>query len=124
MRQGRRDGGQATVELALVLPLLVLVVLCVVQLAMVVRDRVALSHAARVAARAAVVDPAPAAVRRAIAESTSLDPLRLRVIVHGGSHIGDTVRVVVQFRSPTDVALAGRLVGDVTMTEALSANRG
>ena len=124
MPQGRQDGGQATVELALVLPLLVLVVLCVVQLALVVRDRVALSHAARVAARAAVVDPTPAAVRRAVADSTSLDPRRLHVVVRGGADVGDTVRVEVRFRSPTDVPLAGRLLGDVTMTERLSATRG
>jgi len=108
-----REQGQATVELALLLPLLALVTLAVVQVGAVARDRVALTHVAREAARAAVVDPSPAAVRAAAVRASSLDPARLRVVLRGG----DEVTVVVTYRSATDVPLIGRLVGDVTFTE-------
>ena len=109
----RREQGQATVELALLLPLLALVTLAVVQVGVVARDRVALTHVAREAARAAVVDPSPAEVRAAAVEASSLDPARLRVVVRGDHE----VTVVVTYRSATEVPLIGRLVDDVTFTE-------
>ena len=49
------DRGQSTVEFALVLPLVVMVLLLVVQVGLVVRDQVLVVHAAREAARAAAV---------------------------------------------------------------------
>ena len=52
-----RTRGQATVELALVLPLVVFGLLAILQVGLVVRDQVAVVHAAREAARAASVDP-------------------------------------------------------------------
>ena len=111
-----REQGQATVELALLLPLLALVTLAVVQVGLVARDRVALTHVAREAARAAVVDPSPGRVRAAAVRASSLDPRRLRVVVRGDVD----VTVEVTYRSPTDVPLIGRLVGDVTFTERFS----
>ena len=61
----RGDRGQAMVETALVLPLVVLFLLAVVQVGLVVRAQVLVTHAAREAARAAAVDPDPAAAGRA-----------------------------------------------------------
>jgi Flp pilus assembly pilin Flp len=55
----RRERGQATVELALILPVVALILAALVQTGMVVVDHVRLWHAAREAARAAVVDAAP-----------------------------------------------------------------
>jgi Flp pilus assembly protein TadG len=104
------------VELALLLPLLALITLAVVQVGLVARDRVALTHVARAAARAAVIDPSPVAARAAALDASSLDGRRLRVAVR---RRGDEVEVVVTYRSPTDVPLAGRLIGDVTFTERL-----
>ena len=51
--------GQATVEFAFVLPLIVLAALAVIQVGLVVRDQLGVVHAAREAARAASVDPDP-----------------------------------------------------------------
>ena len=115
----RREQGQATVELALLLPLLALVTLAVVQVGLVARDQVALTHVAREAARAAVVDPSSASVRAAAERASSLEPGRLRVVVRGDVD----VTVVVTYRSPTEVPLVGRLVGDVTLTERFSGRR-
>jgi Flp pilus assembly protein TadG len=122
--RGRRDEGQATVELALVLPFLVLLVLVVVQFGLVVRDRIELAHVARAAARAAVEDPTSSTVTAAARRAADLDPSRLRVALSGGRSVGDTVTVVVRFTSATDVPLAGALIPDVTFTERLSAELG
>ena len=54
-----RERGQATVEFALVMPLIVFGLLAILQVGLVVRDQVAVIHAAREAARAASVDPDP-----------------------------------------------------------------
>jgi len=109
----RREQGQATLELALLLPLLVAIVLFVIQAGLVARDRLALIHAAREAAREAVVDPDPASVRRAAVRATGLDPTRLAVQVTEG----DVVMVIVTYRSPTDVPIVGRLMGEVRFRE-------
>ena len=52
-------------ELALALPLIALLLLAIVQVGLVVRDQVLLTHAAREAAREAAVNPSADAVRRA-----------------------------------------------------------
>ncbi|MDQ3987137.1 MAG: pilus assembly protein [Actinomycetota bacterium] len=54
---GGRDRGQATVELALSLPALAVLLGFVVEISLVSADQVRLWHAAREAARIAVVDP-------------------------------------------------------------------
>lgn len=72
MRSGRadrggRDRGQATVEFALVLPLLVLCVAGLVWVANVFTVQIRLEHAAREGARAAAVEPERAAAVSAVA---------------------------------------------------------
>lgn len=74
----RAERGQATVELALVVPVLALVLAALVQTGVVVLDHVRLWHAAREAARAAVVDAEPEAAGRAV-EETGLDGVRVEV---------------------------------------------
>ena len=118
-RHGHGEGGQATVELALVLPLLVMVLLAVIQVALVGRDSIAVTHAARAAARAAVVDPDAAS--EVAMSSTRLDGARMNVVVHGDARPGSMVDVTVTYDDPTDVPLIGRLIGDVELTESLSA---
>ena len=59
----RADRGQATVELALVLPVLVLFLLALVQTALVARDAVLVQDAARAAVREASVGASSARVR-------------------------------------------------------------
>lgn len=96
-------------ELALVLPLVVLVLLGLVQVALVGRDQLVIELAAREAARAAAVSAAPAAAARAAAgRVTPLRPLDVAVSVSG-----DSVTVTVTHASATDVAMIGALVGDV-----------
>ncbi len=110
-----RDRGQATVELALAMPLLCTLLLGVVQVAVVARDRLAVQLAAREAARVAAAsddhDRAAAAARSAIA----LAPLAVTIDEQGG-----TVRVTVVYVDPTDVPLIGLLLPDVTVQATVS----
>ncbi len=86
--RARDDRGQATVELALVLPLVALVLAALVQAVVVARDQLLVVHAAREAARAAAVDPAPGAAMDAAELSGPLDPRRLDVDVSGRGRPG------------------------------------
>jgi Flp pilus assembly protein TadG len=104
------EGGQAAVELALAMPLVVILLLALVQVVIVGRDQVAVVHAAREGARAAAVAAEPvAAGQRAAREAGGLATRRTDVVVEAGG----VVRVTVVHRTATDVPLVGRLVGDV-----------
>ena len=111
---GRGDRGQATVELALVLPLVVMLALVVAQVGLVVREQVLLTHAAREAARAAAVAEGDrlVAARRGAERAGPLDASRLieEVTVDGAD-----VRVVTRYRSVTDLPLVGALVPDIDL---------
>jgi Flp pilus assembly protein TadG len=99
------------VELVLVLPLLLLLALGLLQVALVARDVVAVHHAAREAARAAAVEPAPGAA--AAAAERVLPGAATTVVVRGA--VGEPVRVRVSYRSPTDVPLVGALLPDADL---------
>jgi hypothetical protein len=112
----RSERGQAAVELALCLPLLAALALLVVQVGLLARDQIVVTHAAREAAREAAVSPGRAAPRRAVLASTRLAPDRLEVDVHRRGRPGDRVRVTVRYRARTDVPLVGALVPDVGLS--------
>lgn len=113
----RSDRAQATVELALVMPVVAVLVLVVLQVVVVMRDSVALTAAARAAARRAMVDPGPASVRAAAVGETRLSPARLSVSIGGSTEPGGYATVTVRYSSPTDVPLVGAFVGDVALSE-------
>jgi Flp pilus assembly protein TadG len=102
------QSGQATVELALVLPLVIFLVLAVLQAALVVRDYVATVHAAREAARAASVDPDPAAA----AEAARRVLRDARVTTGARPAVGDPLAVTVGYRSHTNLPMVGPLFPD------------
>ncbi|MEL7209867.1 MAG: TadE/TadG family type IV pilus assembly protein [Actinomycetota bacterium] len=106
------DHGQATVELALVTPLLVLLLLTIVQVGVVTRDQVLVVHAARAGARAAAVEPESRVAVEAAHGAGQLDPARMSVdlVATAGE-----VRVTVRYRAPTNVPLVGSMVGEVEL---------
>lgn len=112
---GAPDGGQSTVELALGLPFVVLLLLGTIQVGLIARDQVLAVHAAREAVRVAAVDPDPGAARSAAADGSGLRAPRLRVDVGTRGAPGATVTVEVTYRSPTVVPLIGPLLGDVDL---------
>ena len=107
----RDDRGQAVVELALVLPLVVLFVLGALQVALVARDQLAIEYVAREAARDAAVSADPGGAATAAARRVAnLTPIDVSVSV-----AGDVVRVRVRYVNATDVALVGAAISDVTL---------
>jgi len=106
------ERGQASVELALVLPVLILFLLGLVQTALVARDQVLLQDAARAAAREASVGADPSRVRDAARRS--LAGVTVDVQRQGG--VGDPVVVVARYHDRTDVPFVGGLFPDVDLT--------
>ena len=114
----RRDRGQATVEFALALPLVALLVLGVVQLVVVARDQLAVELAAREGARAAAVAAAPESAASTAAERVGLAPIDVSVSESDGH-----VTVTVRHRSATDVPLIGLAIGDVEVAATVTMRR-
>lgn len=110
---GREDRGQSTVELALVLPLVVLFVLVVVQAGLVIRDQVLLTHAAREGARAASVATGDRAVaaRRGAERAGPLSSDRLSAETELLDD-GRSVQVSVNYHSVTALPFVGALLPD------------
>ncbi|MCU1456646.1 MAG: TadE-like protein [Actinomycetia bacterium] len=95
-------------ELALGLPVIVILGLLLIQVALLARDEVAVVHAAREAARAASVDPDPA---RAEAAAQHVLP-GARVELGPRPDVGGELTVTVTDRSRTDVPLVGPMLAD------------
>ncbi len=108
--------GQATVELALVLPVVAVLLLLVLQVGLLARDRVLAVHAARVAARAVAVEPDVAAARQALRQ---VGDDRFRVVLSGELTPGGTATVTVTAR-PTALPIIGRVLGGAEVSERLS----
>ncbi|MEY4340132.1 MAG: hypothetical protein RLZ14_1982, partial [Actinomycetota bacterium] len=99
---------QATVELALCLPVVCWFMLLLVQVGLVVRDRLAVDFAARAGARAAAASTSPSAAREAATAAVGLHPLQVDQTDDERS-----VTVVVTFVDHTDVPLVGALLPDI-----------
>jgi len=110
-RRARPGAGQATVELAFVLPAVVLLLLLLVQGALVVRDQVLTVNAAREAAREASVGSPRARVLAAAGRVLG----GAQVEIERAARVGEPVRVRVTFVSRTDVPLVGPLLPDVEL---------
>jgi Flp pilus assembly protein TadG len=115
---GPSDHGSATVEFALVLPLVFVVVLGLVQVGLVVRDRLLVEAAARAGARAAAIQDDPDAIgQAAMAAAPGLDPARAQVSVARAGSRGDPVTVHIAYDDPFRVPLVAWLLGSgVTLT--------
>jgi len=111
--RGRDDRGQATVELALVLPVLIVLAMVLVEVGSVARTAVLVQHAAREGARVAAVGGSGRRVEDAVIGSAGLNPLDTDVdrVVDG-----DTVTVTVRHVARTDTPLIGSVLPDVVLT--------
>ena len=113
---GRRRGphGQAAVELALLLPLLMLMALFLAQMALTARDQIMVTHSAREAARAVAVSDDLAGARPAALAASRLDPERLRVRVKESPD--GNVSVTLDYRSAVRFAPLGAVLDDLTLS--------
>ncbi|MGB0114318.1 MAG: TadE family protein [Ilumatobacteraceae bacterium] len=113
------ERGQAAVEFALVLPIVVVMALGLVTIGIAVRNELAVELAAREGARAAAV----AADARGAAETAATRAVRLPIdVTTTTTRAGTTelVTVTVTHVDPVDVAIIGALVGPVTHTATVT----
>ncbi|AKL72525.1 TadE-like protein [Actinobacteria bacterium IMCC26256] len=103
--------GQSTVEFVLVLPLVIIVLLCTLQVVSVVRTRLLLEQAVHEAARAAALSPDQSIVLKAARRALPGVDLEL------GNHreIGDSISVVLRIKAHTDIPVVGPLLPDPIM---------
>lgn len=116
-RRALREGAQATVETALVLPAVAVIALIVLQAGLLARDQVLAVSATRAAARAATVEPTTAAARRALDAAGVAD--RATVEVSGASRPGGLVTVTVELE-PAKVPVVGRALAGRRLRERLT----
>jgi Flp pilus assembly protein TadG len=112
-RPGRAPGddrGQAAVEFAVALPIVVIAMLAIAQVGVAVRNEVAVELAAREGARAAAVTTDQSAAGAAARRAVDL-PMDVTVSVDA-----TTVTVTVTYVDPTDIAIIGAAIGPVTHT--------
>jgi Flp pilus assembly protein TadG len=103
------QAGQATVEFALALPIVLIVILGMTQVGVAIRNELAVELAAREGARAASVSASPqlaasAAAAAAVDLSTAVST----------SVTATSVTVTVTYVDPTDVPIIGRFIGPST----------
>ncbi len=109
------ERGQATLELALCLPLVAFVLAAVVEAGLLVGDQVRLWHAAREAARSAVVDPDPDAPRRAVMEA-GLEGAKVSVTPSATARsAGEPLTVRLSLRPGGRTPLVGTLFSSVEL---------
>lgn len=92
------DRGSAAVEFALVLPLALVTALALVQVGLLGREALLVSHAAREAAREATVVRDEDRIREAALRS-GLDGSRAEVTVERLGTVGDPVTVGIEYRT-------------------------
>ena len=110
-RRSHGERGASAVEFALVLPLLLMVALALVQVGLLVRDRLLVEAAARAGARTAAVEADRAAIADAVARSApDLDAGALTVGVARVGTQGDPVTVTVGYTSAIRVPFIGWLI--------------
>ena len=110
-----RERGQSTVELALCLPVLAFLAAVLVQIGIVVSMQTRLWHAAREAARVAIVDPDEARVARA-ARSTGLEGIDMSIdppIQH--RRFGEPLTVALTMHPTGGVPLVSSIFGHMTL---------
>lgn len=105
----RGASGQATVEFALTLPIVLIVILGMTQVGVAIRNELAVELAAREGARAASVSANPSGAASAAATASVHLPITVATQVSG-----DRVTVTVTYVDGTDVAIIGKFLGPST----------
>ena len=110
-----KEGGQATVELALCLPVLAFLAAVLVQVGVVVSMQTRLWHAAREAARVAIVDPDPEEAEK-VARSAGLHGVEMSIEPPPAHRrFGDPLTVALAVHPTGGVPLVSSLFGGMTL---------
>jgi Flp pilus assembly protein TadG len=107
-RAGER--GSASVEFALVLPLVLLMCLALLKVGLLVKDQLVVQGAARAGAREGAVSVDDAEVRQSVVDAAvDIDPGLLDVLVAREGGTGTAVTVTVTYHAPVVVPLVSWL---------------
>jgi Flp pilus assembly protein TadG len=118
------DRGSATVEFALVLPIVLAIALALVQVGLLVRDRLLVESAVRSGARIAAVDPTDDAVRDAVIRAApALDPDRVEVSVARAGQRGSPVTVSIDYVAAVRVPFVAWLFPDGVAMRSTATDR-
>ena len=105
------EGGQATVELAIILPAIVLLAAAFIQCGLIVADQLAVWNAARSAARAAAISPDPQlGAQQAANDAVGLRPLQVTITT-----IDDVVSAHVVYLDHTNLPIIGLLFPEISL---------
>ena len=114
----------AVVEFALVLPLLLVVALALLQVGLLVRDRLLVEAAARAGARAAAVEADDAAIRTtALAAASDLEPSLATVQVVRAGTQGDPVTVTIGYDEAIRIPFVSWLFASGVHLESAATDR-
>ncbi|MFM1760858.1 MAG: hypothetical protein RL478_468 [Actinomycetota bacterium] len=114
--QSDPDSGQATVELALVMPLIIGLLLIILNVGLVVRDQLAVWHAAGAGARAASISPnSPDIVQQAVEDEVWLRPLHLQI-----TRDEQLITVDVQYPRTINLWLIKHFVPPLTLSASVT----
>ena len=118
------ERGTATVEFALLLPLLLVMCLALVQVGLLARDRLLAEAVARAGAREAALQADEAAIREAaLAAGPGLDADAVTIGVTREGSVGDPVTVEVGYAEPIRVPFVDWLFGDTVSMAASATDR-
>lgn len=119
MKSLKNQKGQALVEFALILPILLLVVMGILQFGMMLNSYLAISNAAREGARAGIVGSSDTDIQNLIiSTSPSLDPQDLTVAItpdQNNRNSGDTLTVKVTYNYTLTVPIISSLFNNVVV---------
>ena len=114
--QSEHDSGQATVELALLMPLIIVLLLIILNVGLVVRDQLAVWHAASAGARAASLSPdSPDVVQQAVEDEVGLRPLHLHIV-----RDEQLITVEVKYPRTINLWLIKHIVPPLTLTASVT----
>lgn len=118
-RRCTSSSGQASVEFAFVLPLVVIMACGLVAVGMTIRDELAVELAAREGARAASVSANPASAATAAASRAITLPIEVAVEVATATD-SSAVTVTVTATQAVHIAFLGSILGPVTHTASVT----
>jgi hypothetical protein len=119
-----RERGTATVEFALLLPLLLVMCLALVQVGLLARDRLLTEAVARAGAREAALPADEAAIREAaLAAGPGLFADAVTIGVTRQGSVGDPVTVEVAYAEMIRVPFVDWLFGDTVTMSASATDR-